>query len=276
MTALDPHPRPHLVEGPSGEGPDVPDPQQLRRAARRARRAAWRAQFTAALPMRLALGGVASVWAFGAVWSFTEQAAFAFAKGFEHPALLPLSIDGFAVTTAGVAFADSLKGRPAVFARLMAVVGIGGSAAINGVWAAQRSAAGGQGLDPTMVAIGLTVPLVAFVAFEVFLSGLRRQVQRSRGLPPPVTLPPLRLVRLLLAPSTFLDWRNEVLTLTATTPRTVPDTSEDPSELPSLEEAAATLFEVAPNVSRDRIQTILRTNTYWAKKFHGRRPGADQ
>lgn len=283
MTAPDPHPRPHLVEGSSGQGPGVPDPsdhpldpQQLRRRARRARRAAWRGRFNTALPMRLALGLVASVWAVGAVWSYGEQTGFGVAKLFAHPALLPLALDGFAVAMATLAFAASLDGRPAIPARLATVVGAGLSAASNGVWAAQRSNG-----DIATIVISVCIPIIANVAFETLLSEVRRRVQRSRGMPPPVVLPTLRIVRLLLAPvETFGDWRSEVLALTATSPRLIPDTSGDVpgdvSELPSLEEAAATLFEVAPNVSRDRLQAILRTNTYWAKKFHGQRPGAVQ
>jgi hypothetical protein len=62
----------------------------------------WR-RFTASLPMRTALLAVAAVWMLGAVWSFTEQSAFAGNKGFSYPHLLPLVIDGFAVAMAGVA-----------------------------------------------------------------------------------------------------------------------------------------------------------------------------
>jgi hypothetical protein len=88
--------------------------------------------------------GVAAVWALGAWWSFTEQRAFAHAKGFSDPSLLPMVIDGFAVAvavavavaTACVAFAASLDGRPAVPARIGTAVAVAASAVSNGWWAA--------------------------------------------------------------------------------------------------------------------------------------------
>lgn len=279
MTAPPRH-RPHLVGDPPAPAPDtrIKPPKRARLTAWFA---GWRARFTIALPMRAALAGVASVWALGAVWSYTEQTDFARALAFEHPTLLPLTIDGLAIATAGVAFAASLDGRPAIFARLMTVVGIAASATSNGVWAARRTAAlGSFGVDATAVAVGVGIPLVAYIAFEVFLSELRRRVQRSRGMPAPVALPTLRLSRLLLAPpSTFLAWRKEVLKRTETPslqdepPQApyvvVPDVSDASSEPPTLEAAAAALFEVAQGpVSRDKVQTILQCNTYQAKKLH--------
>ena len=163
------------------------------------------------------------MWAFGAVWSFTEQSAFARAKGFSDPALLPLVLDGLAVAMAGVAFAASLDARPAVGARLGTALAVLASASSNGLWAAERSSAAGAGANPalhspdwTTVAIGAGIPIAANIAFEVLLGELRRQVQRRRGLPAPVALPSLRLLRLVLAPrSTFREWRDEVLDRTA-------------------------------------------------------------
>lgn len=205
---------------------DQPPPAQQARWARFTARATARwARFTTALPMGLALTVVAAVWAFGAVWSFTEQSAFAQAKGFSDPALLPLVLDGLAVAMAGVAFAASLDGRPAVAARFGTALAVAGSAASNGVWAAERSVGsfgpgttGRLGPDLTTVAIGASVPIAANIAFEVFLAELRRQVQRRRGMPAPVALPSLRLIRLILAVrSTFTEWRDEVLARTAQT-----------------------------------------------------------
>ncbi len=54
----------------------------------------------------------------------------------------------------------------------------------------------------------------------------------------------------------------------------VEDQGDDPELTASLEEAAAALFRVAPGVSRDDLQTILKVNSYWAKKLHSNRPGA--
>src|SRR4051794_504429 len=93
----------------------------------------------AALPMRTALLAVASVWAMGCVWSYHEQSAFAASKGFGFPPLLPLVIDGFAVSMAGVAWAASLDARPAVPARLATLVAVAASSASNGVWAYLRA-----------------------------------------------------------------------------------------------------------------------------------------
>lgn len=179
--------------------------------------AGW-SRLVARLPLGLALTAVAAVWAFGAVWSFTEQSAFARAKGFSDPALLPLVLDGLAVAMAGVAFAASLDARPAVGARLGTALAVVASASSNGLWAAERST-GPAGPDLTTVAIGAGIPIAANIAFEVLLGELRRQVQRRRGLPAPVALPSLRLLRLVLAPrSTFREWRDEVLARTATVP----------------------------------------------------------
>ena len=169
----------------------------------------WR-RFTASLPMRTALLAVAAVWLLGAVWSFTEQSAFAANKGFSYPHLLPLVIDGFAVAMAGVAWAASLDARPAVAARLATVIAVAASSASIGAWAYLRT-----DHDLTAVVLGVAVPIAANLAFEVLLAEMRRQVQRRRGLPPPVAIPYPRLVRLALAPfRTFVEWRALVLDLT--------------------------------------------------------------
>lgn len=192
-------------------------------------RRGWTQRFGATvvgrLPMGVALSTVAAVWLLGCVWSFTEQAAFARAKGFADPTLLPLVIDGLAASMAAVAFAASLDGRPALAARLGTALAVLASAASNGLWAAERSSAAGAGPDLPTVVIGAGIPIAANIAFEVLLAELRRQVQRRRGLAAPVPLPTLRMARLLLAPGpTFLAWRQEVLEVTASpTPPTVLD-----------------------------------------------------
>ena len=168
------------------------------------------------LPMSVALSTVAAVWLLGCVWSFTEQTAFAKAKSFADPTLLPLVIDGLAASMAAVAFAASLDGRPALAARLGTGLAVLASAASNGLWAAERSNTAGTGSDLPTVVIGAGIPIAANIAFEVLLAELRRQVQRRRGLPAPVPLPTLRMARLLLAPpSTFRAWRLEVLDVTS-------------------------------------------------------------
>lgn len=168
------------------------------------------------LPMSVALSTVAAVWLLGCVWSFTEQTAFARAKSFADPTLLPLVIDGLAASMAAVAFAASLDGRPALAARLGTGLAVLASAASNGLWAAERSNTAGTGSDLPTVVIGAGIPIAANIAFEVLLAELRRQVQRRRGLPAPVPLPTLRMARLLLAPpSTFRAWRLEVLDVTS-------------------------------------------------------------
>lgn len=169
------------------------------------------AAIRAQVPITLALLVVAAVWGVGAWWSFTEQAAFAAAKNFADPALLPLVIDGFAIATACVAYVASLDGRPAVPARLGTLTAVTISAGSNGWWAAERSL-----LDPATILMGVIVPIIANIAFEVLLVELRKTVQRARGLPAPVAIPTLRIVRLILAPiDTFTSWRRVVLETTA-------------------------------------------------------------
>lgn len=185
----------------------IPAPGRTRRVA-----ATW--------PMRVALLTVAAVWLLGCCWSYREQSAFAAAKGFTFPHLLPLVIDGLAVAMAGVAWAASLDARPAVPARLATLVAVAGSAASNGAWAWIRTGGpSGAGHDRVAVALGVAVPVAANLAFEVLLAELRRQVQRGRGLPAPVAIPQPRLVRVALAPWTTLrEWRALVLELTRPTP----------------------------------------------------------
>ena len=175
----------------------------------------WWRRVCAALPIRLALATVAAVWLLGCVWSFQEQSQFAAAKGFELPHLLPLVIDGFAVSMATVAWAASLDARPAVAARLATLAAVAASSGSNGVWAWLRTEH-----DAVTVTIAVAVPVAANLAFEVLLAELRRQVQRRRGLPAPVAVAYPRVIRLVLAPwSTFTAWRRQVLILTDPTTR---------------------------------------------------------
>jgi hypothetical protein len=165
----------------------------------------------AGLPLALALAAVAGVWLAGCVWSFEEQTAFATAKGFAVPELLPLVLDGLAVSLAGVAYAAALDGRAAVQARAMTACAVAASSASNGAWAWTRTSA-----DVGAVVLAAGVPVAANVAFEVLLGELRRQVHRRRGLPAPVAVPWPRPVRLALAPVlAWREWRDAVLTLTA-------------------------------------------------------------
>jgi hypothetical protein len=197
--------------------------------------------------MRTSLAAVGVVWLLGCAWSFQEQSAFAAAKGFTFPHLLPLVIDGFAVSMAGVSWAASLDARPAVAARFATVVAVGASSASNGVWAYLRAHH-----DPATVALGVAVPIAANLAFEVLLAELRRQVQRRRGLPPPVAVPYPRLIRLVLAPwQTFRAWRAMVLTITATehTPAPPHTTRQDAAPSGGLGTASSSAAESAPGIA---------------------------
>lgn len=165
------------------------------------------------LALSIALLAIAAVWVAGAVWSFGEQTRFASNRGFDIPQLLPSVLDGYAFAMAAVAWASSLDGRSAMLARIGTLVAIAGSACSNGAWAWQRS-----GGDPATVALAVAVPVVSNLAFEVLLGEVRRQVQRSRGLPAPVPVPAPRLIRLVLSPwATYASWRR--LVLAATDPR---------------------------------------------------------
>lgn len=208
----------------------------------------WR-RFTSALPMRGALVAVAGVWLLGCVWSFQEQTHFAASLGFAFPHLLPLVIDGFAASMAAVAWAASLDARPAVPARLATVVAVGASSASNGVWADMRT----NNLVAVAVAVG--VPVLANLSFEVLLAELRRQVQRRRGLPPPVAVPYPRVLRMALSPfRTFVEWRRVVLALTAL---------EEPATKPGC---VAT--EAGEGASEDR--AAKRANTRAKQRTAGR------
>lgn len=197
----------------------------MERSARQ--REQW-AQFTANLPLRVALLGVAGVWLLGCLWSFREQTALAAASGFETPWVLPLLIDGFAASCAGVAYAASLDGRAALAARIMTGVAVAGSASSNGLWAWERS--GGQ-LPTVTLAVG--VPVVANLAFEVLLGERRRVVKRRRGLPAPKPVEPPRLVRLVLSPlREFWAWRRRTLALTAPSALPVEARENDRPQVP--------------------------------------------
>jgi hypothetical protein len=195
--------------------------------------------------MRTALMAVSTVWILGCVWSYQEQSAFAASKGFTFPHLLPLVIDGFAVSMAGVAWAASLDARPAIPARLATIVAVAASSASNGAWAYLRAHH-----DLTTVVLGVTVPIAANLAFEVLLAELRRQVQRRRGLPPPVAIPYPRLIRIALAPfNTFKTWRTLVLELTALE-HTVTTTAPHHRPEPGIPTTATAVAQVAPAAPR--------------------------
>jgi hypothetical protein len=194
--------------------------------------------------MRTALMAVSTVWILGCVWSYQEQSAFAASKGFTFPHLLPLVIDGFAVSMAGVAWAASLDARPAIPARLATIIAVAASSASNGAWAYLRAHH-----DLTTVVLGVTVPIAANLAFEVLLAELRRQVQRRRGLPPPVAIPYPRLIRIALAPfNTFKTWRTLVLELTALDHTTAHNPYHHRAE-PGIPPTATAITQVTPRAA---------------------------
>lgn len=186
-------------------------------------------------PLWIALVVIAAVWIGGCVWSFEEQSALARSKAFHLPELLPLVIDGFAIAMAAVAWAASLDGRAAVFARTGTAVAVACSAGSNAAWAWERSAG-----DKLTVILAASVPVVANVAFEVLLSEARRQVQRRRGVPAPVPIPYPRLVRVIWSPlSTLVEWRQLVLEVTDpkrqfAAVRTVPPPPPEASPVPAV------------------------------------------
>jgi hypothetical protein len=240
----------------------------------------WR-RISAAMPMRTALAAVAVVWVLGGVWSFREQSAFASVKGFEFPHLLPLVIDGFAVSMAGVSWAASLDARPAVAARLATVLAVTASSSSNGVWAWLRTSH-----DTVTVALGVAVPVAANLAFEVLLAELRRQVQRRRGLPAPVALPYPRVIRMVLAPSqTFRAWRSLVLDLTevdhAITVQQVADDSvphlgSAPAAEPDLTERARELVTSSSEpIGRRRLARELAISEHQARQLLSTLPDRD-
>jgi hypothetical protein len=162
----------------------------------------------------IALIMVSGVWIAGALWSFEEQTAFAAAADFRVPCLLPLTLDGLALALAAVATAASFDGRPAMQARLGTALAVASSAASNARWAWERTHG-----DTSPVVLGAGVPMLSFLAFEVLLAELRRQVHRHRGLPAPAAVPPPRLIRLALAPRrAFAEWRDDALRRTAPQP----------------------------------------------------------
>lgn len=220
---------------------------------------AWR-RFVAGLPMRTALVAVGVVWVLGCVWSYEEQSAFAASRGFGFPHLLPLVIDGFAVSMAGVAWAASLDARPAVPARLATLVAVVASAASNGAWAWLRA-----DRDLATVVLAVAVPVAANLAFEVLLAELRRQVQRRRGLPAPVALPALRAIRVVLAPGqTFRAWRSLVLDLTALPAAS--STAGDPEREAGLAERARRVVATAERpVGRRTLARELDITEYQAR-----------
>jgi hypothetical protein len=220
-----------------------------------------RADAAPGVAMAVALVMVSGVWLAGAVWSYEEQTAFAAAAGFLVPWLLPLTLDGLALALAAIATAASLDGRPAIQARLGTALTVAGSAASNAWWAWERTTG-----DLSPVVLAAAVPLASFVALEVLLAELRRQVHRRRGLPPPVAIPTPRLIRLALAPRrAFGEWRDDVLRRTA--PPGVPVVVRDRSTAESVRsmdpapvDASASAGE-PPTTRRQQARRSRRTRT---------------
>lgn len=187
-------------------------------------------RFVNALPLGVALFCIALVAVGGWVWSFEEQTRWARTLNFQIPELLPLVLDGLALSLAGVAFAAALDGRPAVTARLGTFVAVLSSSASNAAGAWSRS-----GGNEETVIVASVVPIAANLAFEVFLGELRRQVHRRRGLPAPVAVNGPRMIRLALAPiATTKEWRTYVLKATA-----LPDSSHESDPIGSATDQPA-------------------------------------
>lgn len=196
-------------------------------ASREGSRANEASKAASDVAMVLSLVMVTGVWLSGAAWSFEEQTAFAASAGFLIPWLLPLTLDGLALALASVAAAASLDGRTAIPARLGTAIAVASSAASNARWAWERT----EG-DTSPVVLAAGVPMASFLAFEVLLAELRRQVHRGRGLPAPEAIPAPRLIRLALAPRrAFGEWRDDVMRLTAPA-LAVPPTAGQPKPSP--------------------------------------------
>lgn len=219
-----------MLTGMTEQTPQTPGPDQTGPDPRTRRQ-----RLAAGLPTGLALALIAGVWFAGAVWSFEEQTKLARSRGFQTPELLPLVLDGMAVAMAAVAFAASLDARPAVLARLGTALAIACSAASNVTWAWTRSTG-----EEVTIALSGGVPVVSMLAFEVLLSEIRKQVQRSRGQAPRVVVTPPRMIRLALAPwPTYVAWRRYVLDVTD--PRAVqsgPDRDRTPVRVEVVQTAA--------------------------------------
>lgn len=156
---------------------------------------------------------VATVWGLSCWWSFTEQTRAADSLHFRHPAVLPWMLDALAVALALVALASALNGQSAGSARLGVLLALAGS-----VWANTQGVSlrfDGHPKQDALIMAAIA-PLSAFIALEVILGRVRRLVLWLRGEKPPAAVPALRLVRLLLAPTTsFGEWRTAVLARTA-------------------------------------------------------------
>lgn len=188
------------------------------------------------LPTLAVLGAgllvVAFVWVLSCVWSFSEQTRAAGQLGFQHPAVLPYMLDALAGALALVALAAALAGQSAGLARFGVTLALAGSVWANAVGVSLRLPAHDHALRDA-IAMAAVAPLAEIVTLEVLLGRLRRLVLWLRGEEPPAAIPHLRLIRLVLNPKTFADWRKTVLDLTQTTPassssnRPVEDTLRD-------------------------------------------------
>ncbi len=169
--------------------------------------------------MIVALGAVFIVWCGGAIFNFSEQSRYAEVSGFELPFLLPLLLDGLAIALASVAMTASMDGRAAIVPRLGTIIAVGASSWVSGQAAASRahlrvdSMSLATRFEPNRVIIGVAVPLLSLLAFEVLLVEIRRIVQRIRGRKSPVPIPMPRLVMWMIQPPwrTFATWRTSAL-----------------------------------------------------------------
>jgi len=118
----------------------------------------------------------------------------------ERARLVPLSLDGIAVTLAFFGLRSTLRGDSAVFPRVLAWIVVAGGAAANYYHA--RSI--GQGGAAELFFAGMTV--LVYLTFEVVLRQLRRRQLHDRGaIEGP--LPRFRLARWLRFPRlTFKAW----------------------------------------------------------------------
>lgn len=204
-----------------------------------------RAGLATTVVLGVALIGVTAVWLLSAYWSFAEQTRAAHSSGFAHPSVLPWMLDGLAFALALTALAAALDGRAAVVARLGALAALAASAYVNvrGVYIRTDGAAS---LDAVQLAA--IAPVSAYLAFEVILGAIRRQVLRWRGQPAPAPMPVPRPVRLLLSPlAEPAAWRRHVLAVTAPGAQVGTDSGAGRS-LP----APAPSTEVVPYIDSDR------------------------
>jgi hypothetical protein len=114
--------------------------------------------------------------------------------------IVPVSLDGLAVTLAFLGLRSTLAGDAAIFPRTLAWIVVGAGAGFN-YWHAREV---GQGEAAAIYFGGMT--LLVYLGFEVILRQLRREQLRAQGAVER-PLPRFRLVRWLRFPgSTFRAW----------------------------------------------------------------------